>query len=60
MSLRFHLNAIDVTLGNGCGIQEKNYVELLQESGITSGSFATGIAFCLGIKLLELQSREIV
>ena len=30
MSLRFHLNAIDTILGNGCGIQGQNYVQLLQ------------------------------
>ena len=37
MSLRFHINAIDAILGNVCGTQGQNYVELLQGSGMTAG-----------------------
>ena len=33
-------------LGNGCGIQEQNYVKLLQGSGMTAG-YHTGIGVCV-------------
>ena len=33
----FSTLGVDVILGNGSGIQEQNYVELLQGSGMTAG-----------------------
>ena len=34
-------------LGNGCGTQGENYVELLQESGMTAGYYYTNWILCL-------------